>query len=242
MILPVIAAFLGVILWIVQVQRAGLKVGQDAREAMELEQWTLDSPAALGASTQLPDVTAQELDTLLRGFVTASRVTTSAGIATGTAELETGEGIPGLVGPAGSTRDQLAVLTNDWSGNVLQFPAGPSQQKPLHLPVQIRGIAPQITKLDEFEQLLDFHGGATGGALRALQHAQNTHAESFSIIESGMQDVRATIAELEDRLRLVVDPQELADLEAQLNESRKHLAALQHAKSFANEAERIGPN
>lgn len=200
MFIPVIAGFMAVTIWMVRVQNRAIQVGINA-EAAAAEQAVIQSQQSVLTASQhlglLP--AAKEFQQLVNSFASGLKVT--QGTIHATAALDTGEGVANLIQPAGTVHDEHWLLAHSFESEVFAFPQERSEQRELTFPQSIRGIAPQISDLNRFRDLLRFSGKGHSIQADYEEALRENLEESRKKILDGLQAVRSRIAEQESHLR-----------------------------------------
>jgi hypothetical protein len=237
MIVPVIVGFTAVMLWMARVQNRSIQVGIIAEVTAAEQSVVMTQKSTLPASGELGYLAdAGELQQLVSAFFPGLSVT--KGAIHGTGSLDTGEGVNNLIQPIGMVHDEHWLMSHSFESEVFAFPQNPSDQPALTFPASIQGIAPQISDLGLFRNLLQFSGKRHSINLANVNSLIKDVDEAKRQIQEAIQRIRSEIKSLEERIRrlreqIPPDWGAIRNLQRELDQKRKQeqrlLDGLRHA-------------
>lgn len=238
MFLPVLVAFLVVIMYLARIHQA-------KQHAMLIAECQAAENAILAEATgqlaNLPGYVgtdSPDLVQLVRAFQPGLDI--KAGGIAGKGESDTGEGVFGDIPPAGTAESRIGFLSQTWESPVLAFPRSASEQPPLTLPRAIRGIAPGMSRLDPFTTLQNFASGASTSSPPSLGTLQNAQQTAVRVAESELARLDRIISELQRRLETLTrsdDPAAVStvhEVEAAVRQARANRDQIRAALQLAN--------
>lgn len=227
MFLPVAIAFAAMTMYIIRIHEAKQRSTLNA-EILAVEQGVLmaqqkrlDQQPAYGGSDSV------DLSQLVAAFHQTSDI--NSGIVAGRSEVDSGEGVHGIAKPAGAARAEIGFLSHAWEAEILPFPIHRTQQPPLTLPECVRGIAEDLSDLNQFTQLAALgrgdSGGVSGGVSGSADQLAKSQQAAVQIGKRELAKLNQSISELEKKLkRFNLNPwqheSEIRQLEKRLRQAR----------------------